>query len=115
MLLPSSKRFEAHVIKDPLIKERVIQLAVGFAIGPLKRNARFAFKVFDFILDTRCPAYPAHMAYSDAVKDLQAFSLHQLQRLAMRFPDYLVVRKAPNLQATHAECHRPFSTKWSAR
>lgn len=78
------------IFEDPIIKQRVIQLAVGFAIGPLKRNAQFAFKVFDYILDTRCPAHPACVAYTDAVQDLQAFSLHQLQRLAMRFPDYLV-------------------------
>lgn len=84
-------KVHTHIVKDPVVKQRVIQLAVGFAIGPLKRNAQFAFKVFDYILDTRCPAHPAFVAYTDAVRDLQAFSLHQLQRLAMRFPDYLVV------------------------
>ena len=81
-------------MKDPIIKQRVIQLAVGFATGPLKRNPQFAFKVFDYILDTKCPADPAYAAYTDAVSDLQAFSLHQLQRLAMRFPDYLIVSGA---------------------
>ena len=84
-------------MKDPIIKQRVIQLAVGFAIGPLKRNPQFAFKVFDYILDTRCPADPAYAAYTDAVADLQAFSLHQLQRLAMRFPDYLIVSGASGM------------------
>ncbi|KAF6219395.1 hypothetical protein HO133_005221 [Letharia lupina] len=79
------------MFEDPMIKQRVIQLAVGFAIGPLKRNAQFALKIFDYILDTRCSAHPACLAYTDAVKDLQAVSLHQLQRLAMRFPDYLVI------------------------
>lgn len=64
---------------------------MGFAVGPLKRNAQFAFKVFDYILDTKCPSHSACVAYTDAVSDLQAFSLHQLQKLAMRFPDYLVV------------------------
>ena len=88
-----SWKFQTHNTKDPIIKQRVIQLAVGFAIGPLKRNPQFAFKVFDYILDTRCPAYPTCMAYTDAVSDLEAFSLHQLQRLAMRFPDYLVVSR----------------------
>ena len=80
-------------MKDPIIKQRVIQLAVGFSVGPLKRNPQFAFKVFDYILDTRCPAHPACVAYTDAVKDLQASSLHHLQKLAMRFPDYLVVSR----------------------
>ncbi|MCJ1467281.1 hypothetical protein MMC07_005905 [Pseudocyphellaria aurata] len=77
-------------LQDPLIKERVIQLAVGFATGPLKRNATFAFRVFEYTLDTRYPDDPACATYSDAVKDLHGFCLHQLQRLAMRFPDYLI-------------------------
>jgi len=77
-----------------MIKERVIQLAVGFAVGPLKRDAQFAVKVFDFILETRCPACPESLAYTEAVKDLQVFSVNQLQRLAMRFADHLVVRRS---------------------
>ena len=76
--------------EDPSIKQRVIQLAVGFAVGPLKRNARFAFKVFDYVLDTTCPEQPGCIAYNDAVKDLQSLCLHQLQRLAMRFADHFV-------------------------
>lgn len=91
---PLLRVYLAHVMKDPIIKQRVIQLAVGFAIGPLKLNARFALKVFDYILDTKCPPHPTCVTYSDALRDLQAFSLHQLQRLAMRFPDFLVVRRA---------------------
>ena len=76
--------------EDPLIKERVIQLAVGFAVGPLKRDPQFAVRVFDHILETRCPGYPHCTAYTDAVKNLQTFATHQLQRLAMRFADHLV-------------------------
>lgn len=83
-------RLLALTFEDPSIRQRVIQLAVGFAIGPLKRNARFAFKIFDYILDIRIAEQPGCVAYNDAVKDLQAFSLHQLQRLAMRFADYFV-------------------------
>ncbi|KAL6721197.1 karyopherin [Lecanora helva] len=78
------------IFEDPSIKQRVTQLAVGFAIGPLKRNARFALRIFDYILDMRCPTFPGCVAYNDAVKELQGFSLHQLQRLAMRFADDLV-------------------------
>lgn len=81
----------AHILQDPSIKQRVIQLAVGFASGPLKREPRFAFKVFDYMLDIRCPEYPGCRAYTDAVRDLQQFSLHQLQRIAMRFPNDLAV------------------------
>ena len=45
------------------------------------------------MLDTRCPEYPGCRAYTDAVRDLQQFSLHQLQRIAMRFPNDLVVSR----------------------
>ncbi|KAL8951121.1 MAG: hypothetical protein Q9222_002893 [Ikaeria aurantiellina] len=76
--------------EDPLVKERVIQLAVGFATGPLKRDARFAFRVFEYILDTKYPDNPSFAAYSEAVKDLQGLCVHELQRLAMKFPDYLI-------------------------
>jgi exportin-5 len=82
-----------YVWQDPSIKQRVIQLAVGFAVGPLKREPRFALKMFDYILDTRCPEHPGSVAYTDAVRELQAFSLHQLQRLAMRFPNDFVVNR----------------------
>ena len=78
------------IFEDPLIKERVIQLAVGFAIGPLKGDPQFAVRVFDHILEIRCPSYPQCTAYVDAVKDLQIFATYQLQRLAMRFSDHLM-------------------------
>lgn len=83
-------RLLSLTFEDPSIKQRVLQLAVGFAVGPLKRNAQFALRIFDCILDTRCPEYPGCVAYNEAVKDLQSFSLHQLQRLAMRFANHLV-------------------------
>lgn len=74
-----------------MVKVHVVQLAAAFATGPLKRNAQFALRVFEYILESRCPDDPTYEAYSDAVKELHAFCLHQLQRLAMRFPDYLIV------------------------
>ena len=82
-----------NIRQDPSIKQRVIQLAVGFAIGPLKRDPTFALKMFDYILSTRCPEHPGCVAYTDAVRELQTFSIHQLQRLAMRFPNDFVVRR----------------------
>lgn len=83
-------RLLALTFEDPSIKQRVLQLAVGFAIGPLKRNAQFALRIFDYILDTRCQEFPGCVAYNEAVKDLQSFSLHQLQRLAMRYANHLI-------------------------
>lgn len=76
--------------EDPSVKERVIQLAVGFATGPLRKDARFAFKIFDYILDTKYPDDPNYPSYSEAVKDLQGLCIHELQRLAMKFSDYLI-------------------------
>ena len=76
--------------EDPLAKERVIQLAVGFALGPLKNDPQFAVRVFDYVLETRCPAFPQCTSYTDAVKDLHHFAAQQLQRLAIRFADHLI-------------------------
>ena len=76
--------------EDPVVKERVIQLAVTFAIGPLKQDPQFAVRVFDHILETRCPAAPQCTTYMDAIKDLQVFATQQLQRLAIRFADHLI-------------------------
>lgn len=81
----------AYEKQDPLIKQRVIQLAGELATGPLKRNPGFVLKVFEFTLRTHCPEEPNADTYNDAVKDLQNFCSHQLQKFAMRFPDYLIV------------------------
>ena len=75
--------------EDPRIKERVIQLVVGFAVGPLRQDAQFAVRVFDHVLETKCPGFPNCAAYTDAVNNLQIFATHQLQRLAIRFADHL--------------------------
>ena len=74
--------------------QRVIQLAVVFATGPLKGNAQFAFKVFDYSLNARRPDDKSSAVYSEVVKELEGLRLHQLQRLAMRFPDYFIVSLA---------------------
>lgn len=81
--------------KDPMIKERVIQLALTFAVGPLRRDPRFAVRLFDHILEIRCPERPDCEAYTDAVKSMQLVCVYQLQRLATRFADNLVVRMLP--------------------
>lgn len=76
--------------EDPMVKERVIQLAVGFATGPLKRDTKFASTVFEYILNVQFRDDPSFPTYSEAVKDLQGLCIHELQRLAMRFADYLI-------------------------
>ena len=68
-----------------------MQTAVEFATGPLKRNAQFTFRVFEFIIDTRAVRLLDAPLYSEAVRDLQSFCIHHLQRLAMRSSEDLVV------------------------
>lgn len=84
------ERLLTLTFEDPVIMERIIQLAVVFATGPLKGNAQFSLKVFDYALNTRCREDPTVQAYDEAVKDLEGIRLHQLQRLAMRFPDNFI-------------------------
>lgn len=76
--------------EDPLVEERVVQLAVGFATGPLKKDTEFASSIFEYILNIQFLDNPSFPAYSEAVKDLQGFCIHELQRLAMKFADYLI-------------------------
>lgn len=82
---------DAEIFQDPAIKERVISFATGFASNPLKGNAPFAFRVIEYTLDAQVPDDKSCMAYSDAVKEFRSFCIHQLQRLAMRFPDFYIV------------------------
>lgn len=77
------------IFEDPRIKERVIQLVVGFACGPLRHDAQFGVRVFDHVLETNSPGFPDCTAYNDAVRELQVFRTHQLQRLGIRFADHL--------------------------
>ena len=83
-------RLLSLTFEDPLIKERVMQLAVGFAIGTLKKDPQFALKVFDHVLETKCPPFLQCAAYTDAVKNLQVYATQQLQRLAIHFADHLI-------------------------
>jgi len=48
-------------------------------------------KVLEHILMSRPVERPEHTAYSDAVKELQADGMYELQRLATKMPDQLLV------------------------
>jgi exportin-5 len=48
-------------------------------------------KVLQNILMSQPVEHPEHSAYSEAVKELQAESMHELQRLAAKMPDQLLV------------------------
>ncbi|KAI0198654.1 armadillo-type protein [Astrocystis sublimbata] len=76
--------------EDPLIRKRILQLLVAFSTSVLDRNPSFMLKVLEHILVTWPATYPEHKVYSDAIKDLQAESMVELQRLAVKMPDHLI-------------------------
>lgn len=48
-------------------------------------------KVLEHILFTWPATHPEHRAYTEAIKELQSESLAELQRLAAKMPDHLLV------------------------
>ncbi|KAI9839739.1 MAG: hypothetical protein M1837_002027 [Sclerophora amabilis] len=76
--------------EDPLIRKRTLQVAVAMSTSALDRNTKFMLLVLKHILMTRPVDNPSYPAYSEAVKDLQNDCTHELQRLAMKMPDYLL-------------------------
>ncbi len=48
-------------------------------------------KVLEHILMTWPTAQPEHKQFNDAIKDLQSESMVELQRLASKMPDHLLV------------------------
>lgn len=49
-------------------------------------------KVLEHILMTWPAPQPEYRQYNDAIKDLQTESMLELQRLAAKMPDHLLVR-----------------------
>ena len=74
-----------------MIKQRVIKLAVEFSTWALDRKPSFSLKVLEHILSIRVSEEPELPIYSEAVRELQSVCSHELQRLALRYPDYFVV------------------------
>jgi exportin-5 len=74
-----------------MIKQRVIKLAVEFSTKALDRKPSFSLKVLEHILSIRLAEEPDLPIFSEAVRELQSVCSHELQRLAMRYPDYFVV------------------------
>ena len=82
--------------KDPTIQQRILGLVVEFAINPLQRNAPFVICVFQYVLDTKArlllrPKAPNASQYNDAITEFQRYCSHQLQRIAVRTADFLMV------------------------
>lgn len=78
-------------IQDPMIKKRRLQLLVAFSTLALDKNADFMLKVLGHILATWPAAVPEHKIFNDAIKELQSESIVELQRLAGKMPDHLLV------------------------
>ena len=74
--------------EDPLMKQRIIKLAVECSARALERNQAFALKVLEHILLTQTADQPQYPAYSEAVRELQVYATSELRRLASRHADY---------------------------
>lgn len=74
--------------EDPLMKQRLIKLAVECSARALERNQAFALKVLEHILLTQTADQPQYPAYSEAVRELQVYATSELRRLASRHADY---------------------------
>ena len=73
------------------MKQRIVQTAVEFAASSLKHHVAFIHRVFNFIIDTRAVRQLENGVLSESVKELHSFCIHQLQRLALRSFDELIV------------------------
>ncbi|KAF8866294.1 hypothetical protein BDZ45DRAFT_668118 [Acephala macrosclerotiorum] len=76
--------------EDPIIRKRILQLAVAFSTTALDKHVAFMLKVLEHILMSRPPERPEHTAYNEAVKELHAEGMYELQRLASKMPDQLL-------------------------
>jgi exportin-5 len=64
---------------------------VAFSTTALDRKPHFVLKVLEHILVTWPAPQPEHRPFNDAIKDLQSESMLELQRLAVKMPDHLLV------------------------
>ncbi|KAI2602954.1 ARM repeat-containing protein [Hypoxylon fragiforme] len=83
-------RLLTMTFEDPLIRKRILQLLVAFSVMALDKNPGFMLKVLEHILVTWPATHPDHRVYTDAIKELQAESMVELQRLAAKMPDHLL-------------------------
>jgi exportin-5 len=76
--------------EDPIIRKKIVQLTVAFSTTALDKKVGLMLKVLEHILMSRPVEQPNYSAYSDAVKELQADGIFELQRLASKMPDQLL-------------------------
>lgn len=75
-----------------MIRKRILQLVVAFSTTALDKKVSFMLKVLEQLLTSLHVERPEYPAYNDAVKELQGDSVYELQRLATKMPDQLLVR-----------------------
>ena len=94
--------------QDPVLKQRVIKLAVDISSRALDNHPGFALKVLEHILMSRLPDQSEYPLYSEAVKELHGLASSELRRLAMRYADYFYVCLFSNLDrpvlSNHFHC-----------
>ena len=103
--------FEAS-FEEPGIQQRIVVLVAEFALDPLKRNPDFVYAVFQYLLETKrrlvqTPLYPDAPQYNEAVKELQRFTSHQVQRIALKSADFLIEGFASIEAAISELCSMP--------
>ena len=79
--------------QDPLIRKRILQLLVTFSTRALDSNPAIMLRVLEHILMTWPALQPEHRLFNDAIRDLQTESMVELQRLASKMPDPLLVSR----------------------
>lgn len=80
-----------NLAQDPLIRKRILQLLVTFSTRALDSHPAIMLKVLEHILMTWPALQPEHRLFNDAIRDLQTESMVELQRLASKMPDPLLV------------------------
>lgn len=105
------------MVQDPLIRKRVLQLLVTFSTRALDSNPAIMLRVLEHILMTWPALQPEHRLFNDAIRDLQTESMVELQRLASKMPDPLLVSCIPIWLklSTLTSPHRTSTTSWKPR
>ncbi|KAI9823504.1 MAG: hypothetical protein M1826_007716 [Phylliscum demangeonii] len=74
--------------EDPMIKKRMLQVAVGLATSAVKRES-FVLTVLKHVFTTLPADRPEYPVYSDAVKEVQMSFVSELCLLAIKATDFL--------------------------
>ena len=73
---------------NPMMKQRVIKLAIEISTRGLGQNQGFALRVLEHILTSQPSIQPEYPVYTDGVKELHVFATNELRKLGTRYADY---------------------------